>query len=827
MRIKDISIGRQLFLWLALVFVSVLGLGFTAWHQADLLWRNTANMYEHPLKVRRAVGELESALYRMHLAMKELTQADTEKQRLAAAAAIAAEESHAGKQLRVLEERYLGPAGDIAHVRAEYERWAAVRAETLRLLRAGRVAEARFRTTPHGPGGAQRDRLMAEIRDVAEFSRNKADEFYLQARAEREKLLRVLLLTLALLVLMLAAGAYLLVRNIREPLAELTDAMQGYGQGDLGRRSGYESSNEFGEVSGFFNLLADKLQRETLAVRAASQKLSAQNAELEAQKNELEAQNDEIVEQNMELELQKRQLGEASRLKSVFLSNMSHELRTPLNSVIALAGVLVRRLKDKAPEEEYGYLGVIERNGRHLLALINDILDLSRIEAGREEVAATAFSLRELAAEVTATLAPLAAEKGIALVNSVTEGLPPLKSDLDKCRHILQNLAGNAVKFTAAGRVELSADLEGGGVAVKVSDTGIGIARDKLDLIFEEFRQADESTTRAYGGTGLGLAIAKRYATLLRGSIAVESEPGKGSVFTLRLPLAIEAGAPALSLPTLPARHKVAAPEAGRGRRILVVEDSEPALVQLRDILRGQGYEVAEARNGREALERIAAAPPDAMILDLMMPEVDGFAVLRSIRENDATSRLPVLILTAKHVTREELSFLKSNNVRQLIQKGDVNRHDLLAAVEAMLRPAPQAATPAAARPTRKKGARPIVLVVEDNPDNMLTVRALLKDTCVIVEAPDGEAALEAARRHKPDLVLMDLSLPRLDGISAFRALRREETLRHIPVVAMTARAMKGDQEEILSHGFDAYLSKPLDSELLGRTIDGMLYGAE
>lgn len=223
------------------------------------------------------------------------------------------------------------------------------------------------------------------------------------------------------------------------------------------------------------------------------------------------------AEQNSELEVQKKQLNEANRLKSAFLSNMSHEPRTPLNSVIVLSGLLNRRLAKTIPEEEYSYLEVIERNGKNLLALINDILDLSRIEAGREEINLSRFSLRGLTGEIAAMLEPLAREKGIALVNEVAAALPAIASDADKCRHILQNLVANALKFTEEGRVAISARQAGGYIHIKVTDTGIGIAEENLLFIFEEFRQADDSTSRKYGGTGLGLAIAKKYAQLLGG----------------------------------------------------------------------------------------------------------------------------------------------------------------------------------------------------------------------------------------------------------------------------------------------------------------------
>ena len=561
-------------------------------------------------------------------------------------------------------------------------------------------------------------------------------------------------------------------------------------------------------------------------IRALAERLEQQNHELSTQGEELSIQADELTRQNTELDTQKWELAEANRLKSAFLSNMSHELRTPLNSVIALAGVLNRRLAKAIPEEEYGYLEVIERNGKALLALINDILDLSRIEAGREDLSIGRFPVRQMVGEIVAMIEPQAAEKKIALVNEVPGDLPLLTSDQDKCRHILENLVGNAVKFTERGRVTITAEVLTGSSSVShfpfrisVKDTGIGIADSQLPRIFDEFRQADDSNARKYGGTGLGLAIAKKYALLLGGDIAVESVPGEGSTFTLRLPLSLTSETSGADVPpAIPSatRPLGRAPHFPSGKTILLVEDNEPAIIQLTDILEAEGYRVQVAHNGQEALDQIEQALPVGIILDLMMPKVDGFQALQEIRGNERTAHLPVIILTAKHVTKKELSFLKSNHIHQLIQKGDINKNELLATVAAMVAPPPEKKSPPPRRRRRPaRPGKPVVLVVEDNPDNMLTLRTLLGDRFQVVEAEDGRTGVELARSRLPDLILTDIALPGLDGIQALREIRDVEALQDIPVIAVTASAMKGDREEILAHGFDGYLSKPLDHDAL------------
>jgi CheY-like chemotaxis protein len=416
----------------------------------------------------------------------------------------------------------------------------------------------------------------------------------------------------------------------------------------------------------------------------------------------------------------------------------------------------------------------------------------------------------------------------------VGDDLPQIASDPHLCRHILQNLIGNAVKFTDAGGVEIAARQQGGELQVTVRDTGIGIAADQLPHIFDEFWQADGTSSRKYGGTGLGLAIARKYAGLLQGRITAESTLGKGSTFTFALPLRLSlpgaemAPPPAALLPAAPAgvgRAQPSAAAAGQGQRILLVEDNEPAVIQMSDILTSQGYRLQVARDGKEALVAVGQALPDAMILDLMMPQVDGFQVLKAIRGREATAHLPVLILTAKHVTREELSFLKGNHIQQLIQKGDVSRAELLAAVARMVAPAPPAKPelPPRARVRRQRSGKPVVLVVEDNPDNLRTMRALLQDTYTVLEATDGRAGVEQARAHRPDLILTDIAMPVMDGLDALRAIRADEALRSTPVLAVTASAMKGDQETILAHGFDGYLSKPVDADLLRKALRELL----
>lgn len=562
--------------------------------------------------------------------------------------------------------------------------------------------------------------------------------------------------------------------------------------------------------------------------------LEQQNNELDIQKTELSAQTAELIQQNAELEMQKKQLAEVSRLKTNFLSNMSHELRTPLNSVIALSGVLYRKLAEKIPQEEHSYLEVIERNGKNLLKLINDILDISRIEAGREDIDISKFNLKNCTFEIIQMLKPQAQQKGVELLYEISNNIF-IASDEDKYRHIIQNIISNAIKFTDEGKVTVTTSIVGKEkIEIRISDTGIGISEEHLPHIFDEFRQADGSTSRRFGGAGLGLAIAKKYILLLGGNITVESKVNYGTTFTVTLPLVYDAKNSYVE----DDEYRFSETEAVTGellldikrnsnKTILLVEDSEPAIIQIKDLMEESGYKLLIAHNGKEAIDITKQIVPDAIILDLMMPEIDGFEVLKTLREEQRTKRLPVLILTAKHITKEELSFLKQNHIHQLIQKGAINRESLLKEVEAMMFSKKEEKSQPVRPPTELLNGKvkPLVLIAEDNIDNMTTVKALLIDEYSVIEAIDGLEAVRLTKKHKPDLVLMDISLPNIDGVQAFKIIRSTDDLKHIPIIALTASAMKHDRDRILAQGFDAFISKPIIEDDFFRIVRNSLYG--
>jgi len=567
-------------------------------------------------------------------------------------------------------------------------------------------------------------------------------------------------------------------------------------------------------------------------IREYAHTLDKQNEKLNSQTKELQVQTSELVEQNRELEMQKHQIDEANRLKSQFLSSMSHELRTPLNSVIALSGVLYKKLKNKIPDEEYSYLEIIGRNGKNLLALINDILDLSRIESGKTDIHFSTFPLREIVQHIVVSLQAQVSEKNIVVKNLVGTEMPMITSDSDKCHHVLQNIITNAVKFTDSGSVEISATTNGKEVVVSVKDTGIGIPADQLPYIFDEFRQVDGTTSKNYGGTGLGLAIADKFARNINARIEVVSEPSNGSVFSIYFPVEPPAGtivsvsAPSRSR-TYPEESELPGlqPSEASSKTILLVEDSDPAIIQMSWILREQGYRVEIARNGFQALAAVKVKIPDAIVLDLMMPGMDGFEVLEKIRGTRESATIPVLILTAMYLTTAELSRLTENHIHQLVQKGNLNKYELLAIVRQMLFPPGKDEVSGITKHAGKakiKGPATI-LIVDDNPDNGMTLKVLLQDKHTVFTARDGLDGIAMAKSVKPDLILLDIALPGLDGFRVFDELRKEEMLADTPIIAVTAKAMKGDREQILAYGFDGYISKPLDPDLFEETISNWI----
>ncbi|MCF7912292.1 MAG: response regulator [Candidatus Cloacimonetes bacterium] len=580
------------------------------------------------------------------------------------------------------------------------------------------------------------------------------------------------------------------------------------------------------------SMLAQSLSYSNTKLEAQKEELEAQALELKNQAEELQENATELREQNQELEVQKQQVLQSTRLKSEFLSNMSHELRTPLNSVLALSELLQQQTKEKLNSEEQKYLAIIERNGRRLLEQINDILDLSKIEAGKVDLIYSKVSVNTVLENICDLMKPLADQKETEIRLELFETQLEIETDEKRLYQILQNIIGNAVKFTETGYVHVSAGVEDHKVKIMIKDTGIGIAPENLAYIFEEFRQIDGSNSRNYEGTGLGLAISSKLVKLLGGYIEVDSELGMGTTFTVMIPVQGSGDIKEVFYKyEMPLELKeIDDSEETAATRLLVVEDNESVIIQMSNLLERKGYIVAIARNGREALEYVQHTIPDGIILDLMMPEIDGFEVLEKIRSTKVTQHLPVLILTAKDLDKNDMARLSENNVQQLVHKDDIDLKGLLYKINLMLHHQFESAITRSTQDSRftthkrekeipDSAAKPRILVIEDNLDSMVTMQAIIPDKYTVIKALDGITGLQIAVTQIPDLILLDINLPRMSGIELLGMLKKAEETAHIPIIAVTGRAGDDDEEELLAAGCDDYLAKPIESVLLLRKI--------
>ncbi|MCF7794101.1 MAG: response regulator [Candidatus Cloacimonetes bacterium] len=564
--------------------------------------------------------------------------------------------------------------------------------------------------------------------------------------------------------------------------------------------------------------LVAELQNKNEELQSQAEELQEQTEELQSQAEELQLNSEELQQQNTELEMQRRQVAEANQLKSEFLSNMSHELRTPLNSILALSRVLIDQGKSVLNHEQLNYLEIVERNGKNLLKMINEILDLSKIEAGKMNIAVSKFSLSNLLQDILDGLRPLADEKKIKLKYKPKTNLPPIESDEQKLYQVLMNIINNAIKFTEKGKVKIDVEKQNDKFYIEISDTGIGISKEALPYIFDEFRQADGTASRKFEGTGLGLAISYKLMSILGGDIEVKSKIGEGSTFTVIIPLKIDSIENGIKIENRKTKKKNS-DHIRKKNHLLIVEDNPTTIIQIKEILQQEGFSIEIAEGGRQALDYVEERIPDGIILDLMMPDVDGFEVLETIRSKPETENIPVLILTAKNLTNKDLKKLTSNNIQQLVQKGDINRTGFLNKISEMMSEEESKFEVGKTKASVKNG-KPKILIIEDDPDSVITLKAILKDNYDILEANDGEAGLRKAVFKLPDVILLDINLPKMDGTEIAGILKNSADTKHIKIIAVTARVMPEDKEYILASGCDGFISKPVDKKDLITEIE-------
>ncbi len=546
----------------------------------------------------------------------------------------------------------------------------------------------------------------------------------------------------------------------------------------------------------------------------------------------------ELRTKNAELEAQRHRAEDADRAKSDFLATMSHEIRTPMNGVLGMANLLAQTSLD---DRQSMLNDVIVQSGEQLLRVINDILDFSKVDAGKLVLEEQPLKLSRIVNEPVRLLSRLADDKQLQMLVRIQPDLPShVVGDLYRLQQVVTNLLSNAIKFTHHGQVfvNLTGELDERAssstskVRIEITDTGCGIPADKLEHIFDKFSQIDSSSTRSEEGTGLGLAISKGLVDVMGGSIGASSTLGQGSQFWVELSLTVADGNPVVE----------AAPIYAKGKRVLSIDDNETNRFIVRELLTVWGMEEASASSAREGLQLLRNAakqgrPFDAVILDNHMPGMDGGEALTVIREEATTADVAVVLLSSVDPTEHDKidqalvdSFvMKPAPASELFDaimnamSASVLRADVR---EPQLRPADEVSEEDEA--VEFEG---VVLLVEDNHVNRLVAKQILAALPVrIIEAHNGADALDMIAAHSPDVVLMDISMPVMDGLEATRRLREQERARQrrrTPILGLTAHAMAGDRARCIEAGMDAYLPKPVDAEKLVEFVRAAVSGSE
>ncbi|TWT80153.1 Signal transduction histidine-protein kinase BarA [Planctomycetes bacterium CA13] len=575
---------------------------------------------------------------------------------------------------------------------------------------------------------------------------------------------------------------------------------------------------------------AVKDQQASLEMKVVEKTAELQDAckALEEQKTFILSQNANLEELYRDAQEARRVSESANRAKSEFLANMSHEVRTPMNGILGLTGLL---LKSALTDRQRRHLEMVQTSADSLMGVLNDILDFSKIEAGKLELDPVTFDLRELAGDAMKMFGLRAHEKGLELTTRIKPAIPEmLIGDSGRLRQILVNLIGNSLKFTHEGQVSLTVDVEHRvddnlSLYFTVEDTGVGIDPEKQQAVFEAFTQADGTMTRRYGGTGLGLAITRRLVEIMGGRVWMESDVGKGSAFHFIVKLQ---AAPEEAMAKMRSARRVVSLD---GLRVLVVDDNETNRLVLEEMAFAWQMKPSVAVGGQQAIEAIIAAkeqgnPFSLVLLDAHMPGINGFQVARHIRQNLAMPDVALLVLSSND-SSSAVELNKELGIAATLVK-PIKQSELLDSIIAVTQSSVIADETITASNTgntefaslEQSRIRPLkILLAEDNYVNQqVMIRILEQEKHEVIIVDNGRDAYEQAIAQHFDVVLMDVQMPEIDGIEATSAIRKDERAggtRRIPIIALTAHAMKGDREKCLEAGMDAYVSKPIDADKL------------
>ncbi len=594
-----------------------------------------------------------------------------------------------------------------------------------------------------------------------------------------------------------------LQRSISEPIIKLADAARHIAADrDFTVRVNLESSGESAVLIQAFNGMIETIQERDAELNVAYQKaeqarekLAVTNAMLAETNRTLEVK---VLERTAKLEEAMTAAKEANKAKSAFLAKMSHELRTPMNAIIGYSEILLEDAEDGGDTAMADDLKKILSAARHLLGLINDVLDLSKIEAGRMDLYVEKFDPVVMIGEVASTIQPLIDKNHNRLVVDCGENLGHISADLTKLRQVLFNLLSNASKFTHEGTITLATRRLTDGAdrfEFKVTDTGIGMTPEQLGKLFEAFSQAEASTAAKYGGTGLGLAISRQFARLMGGDVTVTSVAGQGTTFTVVVPAIVDAAkAKPAAKPVAPAPvpAPIAPPATGASRngagRILIIDDDPAVQEALKNVLGREGYVVTTALDGRAGLDHARAQRPDVVILDMLLPEVDGESVLNRFKATPELQRVPIVLLTLSEADGQGFALGAADYVTKPIESSRL--------------------LPVLAKLRAGRANNPIMVVEDDAPTREVIVRLLERENWPIIEAENGRRALDLMQTQPPSLVVLDLLMPELDGFGVLRAMRVNPDWRDIPVVVLTSIDLTNEIRALLQQQADRVFQK-------------------